>query len=195
MTCSLSILVYLLLHLFCNLALSHVQLCNTMDCSPPGPSVHGNFPGKKTGVGCHFLLQGIFLTQGSNPHLFQLLHWLDDSLPLSHPQSPMIIYRCESWTIRKSERQRIDAFELWSWRRFLGVPCSARRSNQSILKEISPESSLEELMLKLRYFGHLTQRADSLEKTDIGKDQGQKKKRAAEDEMVGQHHQLSRHEF
>ena len=73
-------------------------------------------------------------------------------------------------------------------------PWTARRSNQSILKEISPESSLEGLMLKLQYFGHLTQRADSLEKTDVGKDQGPKKMRAAEDEMLGQHHQLNRHE-
>ena len=106
----------------------------------------------------------------------------------------MITYTCESWTIKKSGCRRIDAFELKSWRRFLRFPWTARRSNQSILKEISPESSLEGLMLKLQYFGHLTQRADSLEKTDVGKDQGQKKKRAAEDEMLGQHHQLNRHE-
>ena len=75
------------------------------------------------------------------------------------------------------------------------VPWTARKPNQSILKEISAESSLEGLMLKLQYFGHLTGRADSLGKTDVGKDQGQKKKRAAEDEMVGQHHQLNGHEF
>ena len=74
---------------------------------------------------------------------------------------------CESWTINKAERQRIDAFELWCWRRLLRVPWTARRSNQSILKEISPEYSLEGLMLKLKleYFGHLMGRADSLEKT------------------------------
>ena len=74
------------------------------------------------------------------------------------------MYGCESWTIKKAERQRIDAFELWCWRRFLRVPWTARRSNQSILKEISPEYSLEGLMLKLQYFGHLIQRTDSLEK-------------------------------
>ena len=107
----------------------------------------------------------------------------------------MIMYTCESWTIKKSECQIIDAFELCSWRRFLRVPWTARKPNQSILKEISAESSLEGLMLKLQYFGHLTGRADSLGKTDVGKDQGQKKKRAAEDEMVGQHHQLNGHEF
>ena len=107
----------------------------------------------------------------------------------------MIMYTCESWTIKKSECRRLDAFELRSWRRFLRVPWTARRPNQSILKEISAESSLEGLMLKLQYFGHLMRRADSLGKTDVGKDQGQKKKRAAEDEMVGQHHQLNGHEF
>ena len=77
------------------------------------------------------------------------------------------MYRCESWTLKKAESQRIDAFKLWCWRRLLRVPWSARRSNQSILKEISPGISLEEMMLKLKlqYFGHLMQRVDSLEKT------------------------------
>ena len=79
----------------------------------------------------------------------------------------MVMYGCESWTVRKAERQRIDAFELWCWRRLLRVPWAARRSNQSILKEISPGCSLEGLMLKLKlqYFGHLMQTVDSLEKT------------------------------
>ena len=79
---------------------------------------------------------------------------------------PVIMYGCESWTVKKAERRRIDAFVLWYWRRLLKVPWTARRSNQSILKEISPECSLEGLMLKqkLQYFGHLMQRADSLEK-------------------------------
>ena len=79
---------------------------------------------------------------------------------------PVVMYGCESWTVKKAERQRIDAFELWFWRRLLRVPWTARRSNQSILKEISPGCSLEGLMLKLklRYFGHLMQRVDSLEK-------------------------------
>ena len=80
---------------------------------------------------------------------------------------PVIMYGCESWTIKKAEHQRIDAFELWCWRRFLRVPWTARKSNQSILNEISPEFSLEGLILKLKfqYFGHLMQRADSFEKT------------------------------
>ena len=80
---------------------------------------------------------------------------------------PVVMYGCESWTIKKAECQRIDAFELWCWRRLLRVPWTARRSNQAILKEISPEYSLEGLMLKLKfqYFGHLMKRIDSLEKT------------------------------
>ena len=82
---------------------------------------------------------------------------------------PVVVHGCESWTIKKAEHQRIDAFELWCWRRLLRVPSTARRSNQSILKEISPEYSLEGLMLKLKlqYFGYLMPRADSLEKTLI----------------------------
>ena len=78
---------------------------------------------------------------------------------------PVVMYRCESWTIKKAECWRIDAFELWCWRRLLRVPWTTRRSNQSILKEINPEYSLEGLMLKLWYFGHLMWKADSLEKT------------------------------
>ena len=79
----------------------------------------------------------------------------------------VVMYRCESWTVKKAERQRIDAFELWCWRRLLRVPCTARRSNQSILKEISPGCSLERMMLKLKlqYLGHLMRRVDSLEKS------------------------------
>ena len=85
---------------------------------------------------------------------------------------PVVMYGCESWTIKKVECQKIDAFERWCWRRLLRVPWTARRSNQSILKEISPEYSLEGLMLnlKLQYFGHLMRRTDSFEKTDAGKD-------------------------
>ena len=88
---------------------------------------------------------------------------------------PVVMYGCESWTIKKAESQRIDALELWCWRRLLRVPWTARRSNQSILKEISPEYSLEELILKLKrqYVGHLMQRTDSLEKTlMLGKIEG-----------------------
>ena len=80
------------------------------------------------------------------------------------------MHRCESWIIKKAECQRIDAFKSWCWRRLLRVPWIVRRSNQSILKEINPERSLEGLLLKLQYFGHLIQRANSLEKTDAGKD-------------------------
>ena len=91
---------------------------------------------------------------------------------------PVVVYGCESWTIKKAEHRRTDSFELWCWGRFLSLPWTARRSNQSILKEISPEYSLEGLMLKLKiqYFGHLTRRTDSLEKTmmlgKIGKRRG-----------------------
>ena len=87
---------------------------------------------------------------------------------------PVVMYGCESWTIKKAERRRIDAFELWCWRRLLRVPWTARRSNQSILKEISPEYSLEGLMLKLKlqYFGHLMQRTDS----KLGKIEGERRR-------------------
>ena len=92
---------------------------------------------------------------------------------------PVVVYGCESWTIKKAEHQRIDAFELWCWRRLLRVPWTARRSNQSILKEISSDCCLEGLMLKLKlqYFGHLMQRADSLEKTlMLGKIEGRRRR-------------------
>jgi len=92
---------------------------------------------------------------------------------------PVVMYGCESWTIKKAEHQRIDAFELWCWRRLLRVPWTARRSNQSILKEISPEYSLERLMLKLKlqYFGHLMWRTDSLEKIlMLGKIEGRRRR-------------------
>ena len=110
---------------------------------------------------------------------------------------PGVMYGCESWAIRKAECWRIEAFELWCCRRLLRVPGTARRSNQSILKEISPEYSLEGLMLKLKlqYFGHLMQRTDSLEKTLIlGKIEG-RKRRGWQDEMFGWHHRLNGHEF
>ena len=102
---------------------------------------------------------------------------------------PVVMYGCESWTIKKAEHRRIDAFELWCWRRLLRIPWTARRSNQSILKQISPGCSLEGLMLKLRlqYFGHLMRRADSLEKTlMLGKIE--EEKGMTENEMVGWHH-------
>ena len=108
---------------------------------------------------------------------------------------PVVMYGCESWAIKKAESQRIDAFEMWCWRRLLRVPWTARRSNQSIIKEINPEYSLEGLMLKLKlqYFGHQMQRADSLEKIlMIGKIEG---RRGQQEKMVGWHHQLNGHEF
>ena len=105
---------------------------------------------------------------------------------------PVVMYGCESWTVKKAERQRIDAFELSCWRRLLRVPWTARRSNQSILKEISPRISLEGMLLKLKlqYFGHLMRRVDLLEKTHARRDWGQEEKGTTEDVMAGWHHWL-----
>ena len=111
---------------------------------------------------------------------------------------PVVMYRCESWTVKKAENQIIDAFELWFWRRLLRVPWTASRSIQSILKEIRPGCSLEGLMckLKLQYFDHLMWRADSLGKDpDAGKDWRQAEKGTTEDEMVAWHHRRSGHGF
>ena len=107
------------------------------------------------------------------------------------------MYGHESWTVKKAEHWRIDAFELWCWRRLLRVPWTARRSKQSILQEISPGCSSEGMMLKLKlkYFGHLMRRVYSLEKTDAGRDWGQEEKRMTEDEMAGWHHRLDGREF
>ena len=111
---------------------------------------------------------------------------------------PVVMYGCESWTVKKTERRRIDASEVWCWRRLLRVPWTARRSNQSILRDISPGCSLEglRLKLKLQYFGHLIRRVDSMEKTlmlaGIG---GQEEKGTTKDEMARCRHQLDGHEF
>ena len=107
------------------------------------------------------------------------------------------MYGCESWTVKKAERGRIDAFGLWCWRRLLRVPWTARRSNQSILKETSPGYSLEGLMLKLKlqYFGQLMRRVDSLEKTLNWEGLGAGGEGTTEDEVVGWHHRLSGHGF
>ena len=108
---------------------------------------------------------------------------------------PVVMYGCESWTVKKAEHRRIDAFELWCWRRLLRVPWTTRRPNQSKLKEISPEYSLEGLMLKLKlqYFGHLMRRMDSLEKTlMLGMIEGGRRRGR---QMVGWHHWLDGHEF
>jgi len=111
---------------------------------------------------------------------------------------PVVKYRCESWTIKKAEHWRIGAFELWCWKRLLRVPWTERRSNHTILKEISPGCSSERLMLKLKlqYFGHLIRRADSLEKTLIlGGIRGRRRRGRQRIEIAGQHHQLDGHRF
>ena len=106
---------------------------------------------------------------------------------------PVVMYGCESWTVKKAERWRTDAFELWCWRRLFRVPWTARRSNQSILKEISPGVYLKGMMLKLKlqYFGHFMRRVDSLEKTlMLGGIRGRRRRGMTEDEMAGWHHCL-----
>ena len=120
----------------------------------------------------HEIKRCLLLARKAMTNLFSILKSRDITLPtkvclVKAMVFPVVMYACEGWTIKKAEGQRIDAFELWYWRRPLRIPWTARISNQSILKEISPEYSLEELMLKLKlqYFGHLMQRTDSLEKT------------------------------
>ena len=110
---------------------------------------------------------------------------------------PVVMYGCESWTIKKAEHQKIDAFEICGWRRLLKVPWTARNSNQYILKEISPEDSLEGPMLKLKlqYFGHVMQTDLFRKDPDTEKDIRWEKKGTIEDKMVGLHHQLNGHEF
>ena len=110
---------------------------------------------------------------------------------------PAVMYGCESCTVKKAERQKIDAFGLWCWRRLLRVPWTVRRSSQSILKEISPGCSLEGLMLKLKlqYFGHHAKSWLIGKDPDAGRDWGQEEKGTTEDEMTGWHHQLDGHEF
>ena len=123
--------------------------------------------GRKVMTSLDSILKGRDITLSTKVHLVKAMAF------------PVVMYGCESWTIKKAEHQRIDAFELWCWRRVLSVPWTARRSNQSILKEISPGCSLEGLMLKLKlqYFGHLMQRADSFEKTLIlGKIEAKRKR-------------------
>ena len=117
----------------------------------------------------------LFLGRKAMTNLDSILKSRDITLPtkvrlVKAMVFPVVLYGCESWTIKKGKSQRIDAFELWCWRRLLRVPWTARRSNQSFLKEISPEYSLEELMLKLHYFDHLIRKTDSFEDSDAGKD-------------------------
>ena len=125
----------------------------------------------------HEIKRCLFLGRKAMINLDSILKSRDITLPtklhlVKAMVFPVVMYGCESWTIKKAERLRINAFELWCWRRLLRVPWTARRSNQSILKEISPEYSLEGLMLKLKlqYFGHLMQRTDSLKNPDAGKE-------------------------
>ena len=109
---------------------------------------------------------------------------------------PVVVYGCESWTIKKAESQRTDAFQLWCWRRLLRIPWTARKSNQSILKEINPEFSLHGLMLNLQYFGHLRRKTDSLEKTlMLGKIEGRRRRGRQRMRWLVWHHQLNGHEF
>ena len=128
----------------------------------------------------HEIKRCLLLGRNAMTNLDSLLKSRDITLPtkvclVKAMVFPVVMYGCESWTIKKAECWRIDAFELWCWRRLLRVPCTARRSNQSILKEISPEWSLEGLMLKLQYVGHLM-RTDSLEKTlMLGKIEGRRR--------------------
>ena len=124
-------------------------------------------------------------------------HFANKGLSSQSYGFPVVMYGCESWTIKKVEHWRIDAFELWCWRRPLRVPWTARRSNQSILKEIIPEYSLEGLMLKLKlqYFGHLIWRTDIGKEADYGQDWKQEDTGMIEDDMVGWHHRLDEHDF
>ena len=135
--------------------------------------------GRKVMTNLDSILKSRDITLSTKVHLVKAMVFL------------VVMYGCESWTIKKAECRRIDAFELWYWRRLLRVPGTARRSNQSILKEISPEYSLEGLMLmvKLQYFGHLMRSTDSLPKIlMLGKTEGRRRREPTEDEMVGWHH-------
>ena len=131
--------------------------------------------GRKAMTNVDTILKSRDITLPTKVHLFKAMVF------------PVVMYGCESWIIKKAECQRIDTFELWCWRRLLRVPWTAMRSNQSILKEISPEYSLEELMLKpkLQYFGHLMQRTDSFEKTLVpGKIEGGRRRRGCDGWMA-----------
>ena len=150
----------------------------------------------------HEIKRHILLERKAMANLDNILKSRDITLPtkvhlVKAMVFPVVMYGCESWTVKKAERRKIYAFELWCWRRLLRVSWTARRSNQSILKEISSGYSLEELMLKLKlqYFGHLMRRDDSLEKTLMLGGIGGRRRRDQEDEMAGWHHQLDGHEF
>ena len=151
----------------------------------------------------HEIKRCLLLWRKAMTNLDNILKSRDITLPtkvclVKNTVFPVVVYGCDEWTIKKAEHWRIDAFELWCWRRLLRVPWTARRSNQSIPKEISPEHLLVGLMLrlKLQYFDQLMRRTDSCEKsTDAGKDWRWEEKGTTEDNMVGWHHQLNGHEF
>ena len=153
----------------------------------------------------HGIKRHLFLGRKIMTKLNSILKSRDITLPTKvHVVKAMVflvvMYGCDSWTVKTAECRRIDVFELWCWRRLLKVPWTARRPNQSILKEISTEYSLERLMLKLKlqYFGHQKRKTDSLEKTlRLGKIEGRMRswQLKTEDEMLGWHNQLSEHEF
>ena len=150
----------------------------------------------------HEIKKRLLLGRKIMTNLYSIFKSRDITLPtnvrlVKSMVSPVVLYGFQSWTVKKAEHQRIDAFELWCWRRLLRVPWTTRRSNQSILNEISPGRSLEGMMLKLKlqYFGHLMQRVDSLEDSDAGRDWGQEEKGTTEDEMAGWHHRLDGREF
>ena len=153
---------------------------------------------------CHAIKRHLLLGRKAMTNLDSILKSRDTTLStkvhlVKAMVFPVVMYGCESWTVKKTERRRIYAFELRCWRRLLRVPWTARRSNQSILKEMSPEYSLERLMLtlKLQSFDHLMRRTDWLiwEDPNAGKDQRQEEKGTTEDEMVVWHHWLNGHEF
>ena len=155
-------------------------------------------------VGCsHEIKRCLLLRRKAMANLVSILKSRDITLPtkvhlVKAMVFPVVMYECESWTIKNAEPWRSDTFELWCWRRLLRVPWTARRSNQWILREISPEYSLEGLMLKLKLqcCGHLMRRTDSLGKDpDAGKDWRWEEKGMTEDEMVGWHQWLNGHEF
>ena len=143
----------------------------------------GGFQITEDGEYCHEIKRHLLLGSIAMTNLDSILKSRDITLPtkvhlVKSVVFPVVIYGCKHWTTKKAECWRIDAFEMWCWRRLLRVPWTARRSNQSILKEISPEYSLEGLMLKLQYFGHLIGRIDSFEKPlMLGKIEGRRRRR------------------
>ena len=192
------------IYLYTHMCLVTADSLWPMNCSSPGSSVHGIFQAR--------ILEWVAISF-SCTHIHTHTHIymkckpknLDWDLNILYIQIhlvkamvyPVVMYGCESWTVKKAERQRIDAFELWCWKRLLRVPWTARRSNQSILKEISPGYSLEGMMLKLKlqYFDHLMRRVVIGKDSDAGRDWGQEEKGTTEDEMAGWHHWLDGHEF